>query len=681
LDIVEVFAHTAYEPTEKSIQLLCKLKGVNKAFRSVVTRQLSTDMKWLGVLAEGEDTFREEMAAMIHNGRYGDFFAGMSTFRFISQVQHAGLGLFLKHFVAEKGANHSRVVVAAMEYHRNDIVIQRFGCAVLMKLLKDEVVLKEHVLQGAAVVVEALVASPKDINLQYHAIMCLKRLTVNMAALPPTECNQIVKKISHIGQHDLMSYVVYRMIINRKDEAFQGEALMLLVVLSPYQVCDLEKAALAAPDSPVGIITARGMGPCIVDTMRIFKHNTKIQEDGCVVLAHMALNNLANMTNTAKCVVHIIESMQATGSTTLHATAMVSITALCIDAFCFDSKLSRVHRQNQDNFASAGVIPIMLSSLNEYAKTSATWAMKVLTNVIGGLDSMCLQNANNTGLFLQGNGINILVKAVFRSNNSIVPLTNFKDESWMCLFEMIEHILLHRRAGPDDSAASHMFMNILDRKYATVHGKGRACDTKYSLTQIVLMAVRGNIITTTSVLFMEISLRILGLCLKNSNGLKQMWHSGVGDILELMRFDKIRRGNRPSIQAGCLKLLTLLIAKDNSLALKSGVLELALADKYQLTPISLECNKNTLMLRTTVVRMQTLLCAEAVLAMHEMSVPSRNALLEAVLPLREPVDADSYDALVVLPHAPCFFDGCNCCCVVWIVTLFHTRSANTYWSC
>ena len=59
LDIVEVFAHAAYEPTEKSIKLLCKLKGVNKAFRSVVTRQLSTDMKWLGVLAEGEDTFRE----------------------------------------------------------------------------------------------------------------------------------------------------------------------------------------------------------------------------------------------------------------------------------------------------------------------------------------------------------------------------------------------------------------------------------------------------------------------------------------------------------------------------------------------------------------------------------------------------------------------------------------------
>jgi len=87
-------------------------------------------------------------------------------------------------------------------------------------------------------------------------------------------------------------------------------------------------------------------------------------------------------------------------------------------------------------------------------------------------------------------------------------------------------------------------------------------------------------------------------------------------------------------------------------------LELALADKYQLTPISLECNKNTLMLRTTVVRMQTLLCAEAVLAMHEMTVPSRNALLEAVLPLREPVDADSYDALVVLPHAPCFL--CDC---------------------
>ena len=658
LDIVEVFAHAAYEPTENSIKLLCKLKAISKAFRSTVTRQLSNDKKWLGVLAEGEDTFREQMPAMLHNGLYGDFFAGMGTFRFISQVQHDGLGVFLKHSVAEKGANRSRVVVAAMEYHRSDVTIQRFGCAVLLKLLKNEAVPKEQVLQEVAVVVEALVASPKDINLQFHAIMCLKRLTENMAALPPTEYNQIVKKISNVGQHDLMSYVVYRMILNRKDETFQGDALMLLVVLSPYQVCDLEKAALAAPDSAVGIITARGMGACIVDTMRIFKHNTKIQEHGCVVLAHMALNNLANMTHTAKCVVHIINSMQATGSTTLHATAMVSITALCIDAFCFDSKLSRVHRVHQNNFSSAGLIPMMLSSLNEYAKTSATWAMKVLCNVISGLDSMCLQNASNTGQFLRGNGINILVKAVFRSNNSIAPLINFKDESWMGMFEMIEHILLHRCAGPDDSAASHMFINILDHRYATVHGKGRACDTKYSLTQIVLMAVRGNTIATTSVAFMEISLRILALCLKHRNGFKQMSHTGVGDILELMCTDKIRRGNRPSIQAGCLKLLTLLIAKDNSLALKSGVLELALADKHSLTPISAECGKNTLMLRTTVVRMQTLQCAEAVLAMREMTVPSRNALLETVLPLREPVDADSYDALVVIPHAPCFV--CDC---------------------
>jgi len=42
----------------------------------------------------------------------------------------------------------------------------------------------------------------------------------------------------------------------------------------------------------------------------------------------------------------------------------------------------------------------MLSFLNEYAKTSSTWAMKVVVNVIRALDSLCLQNTKNTMRFV-----------------------------------------------------------------------------------------------------------------------------------------------------------------------------------------------------------------------------------------------------------------------------------------
>jgi len=123
--------------------------------------------------------------------------------------------------------------------------------------------------------------------------------------------------------------------------------------------------------------------------MKVFRNNTKIQEHGCVVLAHMALNDLDTMTDVSKCTMYIISSMQTTVGCTLHSTAMVSITALCVDAFSYNSKLSQVHKVNQDNFSNAGIIVLMLSLLNDYAKSYSTWAMKVLTNVISGLDSVC----------------------------------------------------------------------------------------------------------------------------------------------------------------------------------------------------------------------------------------------------------------------------------------------------
>jgi len=36
-----------------------------------------------------------------------------------------------------------------------------------------------------------------------------------------------------------------------------------------------------------------------------------------------------------------------------------------------------------------------------------------------------------------------MVKAVFRINNSVVPISNFREECWMAMFTWIENILVH----------------------------------------------------------------------------------------------------------------------------------------------------------------------------------------------------------------------------------------------
>ena len=172
--------------------------------------------------------------------------------------------------------------------------------------------------------------------------------------------------------------------------------------------------------------------------MKKFDESNLIQENGCLVLAHMASNNLGTMPNVAKCVMYVNNSMQMTVGSTLHSTAMVATTALFVERFSCNHATSQPHTANQDAFANAGILNLMLSSLNEYAKTSATWAMRVVVNDICALDALCWKNTKNTRRFVQANSINIMVKAVFRTNNSVVPISNFRDECWMAMFTMIE---------------------------------------------------------------------------------------------------------------------------------------------------------------------------------------------------------------------------------------------------
>jgi len=105
--------------------------------------------------------------------------------------------------------------------------------AVLLKLMQFQAIPKNDILSETATVVEVMVSSSTDMNAQYHAIMCLRGLTVNMGILPPLKGNEVIKAMCHVGGHDVMAYVTDRMIINREDESFHGDALKLLMILSP----------------------------------------------------------------------------------------------------------------------------------------------------------------------------------------------------------------------------------------------------------------------------------------------------------------------------------------------------------------------------------------------------------------------------------------------------------------
>ena len=631
-DIVECFMRTAYQPTEQSVAQLCLLKGVSKGFYALVTQQMTHDRTWLGALAKDEDTFRAGVPDMLREGCYDAFFVGMRTFRFMSLVQRDGWRIFLPLSAGRTGCKYSSVVMAAMQYHQRDVVVQRYGSAVLMNLLQDEVMVKGEELPLAAVMMAAIVASPADMNLQHHAVMCLCRIVQNISSYSAVDAAAALQAVSVVDKHDVMAYVVYRMMAHTNDIDFQEAAMVLLVWLSSCWHYDAEKVAALPPASLLARVYARGIARTVVDIMRVFKDSTKIQENGCLVLAHMAKNNLATLPDMPKCIMYVNNSMQMTVGSTLHSTAMVATTALCVERFSCNHLTSQPHKANQDAFANAGALNLLLSSLNEYARTSATWAMKVVVNVIRALDSLCRQNTTNTRRFVQANGINIMVKAAFRTNNSIVPISNFRDECWMAMFTMIDSILRHTDTDTTLASATEAhrpFLSILSRKYATTHGKTRG--TVYSLTEIVLLAVRGNKSYITSGPFMQTSLRILCQCMHNVCGLRQISRAGTHDVVQLMQNDKVRRGNRLGLQEDCLQVLALVLTKTPLPRLHDGLVQLAVADRWSIMQ-SPQYNRNMLTLRTVVVRLQMEQCAAVLLATQQITTSVRVALLAVVKP-------------------------------------------------
>ena len=650
-DIVECFMRTAYQPTEQGVAELCLLKGVSKTFYSLATHQMTHDTAWLGALAKDHEVFRTGVPDMLKEGSYDAFFVGMRTFRFMLLVQRDGWRHFLSHSAGRKGCKYSSVVMAAMQYHQRDVVVQRYGSAVLMNLLQDEVMVKGEEMPLAAVMMAAIVASPADMNLQQHAVMCLCRIVQNIGSYSTVDSAAALKAVSAVNGHDVMAYVVYRMTAHTKDKEFQEAAMLLVTCLSSSWQYNAEKIAKLPPASLLALVYARGMASAIVDIMRLFKDCTKIQENGCMALAHMASNNLGTMPDVPKCIMYVNNSMQMTVGSTLHSTAMVATTALCVERFSCNSATLQPHKVNQDAFANAGILNLMLSSLNEYAKTTATWAMKVVVNVIHALDSLCRHNTQNTMRFIQSNGVNIMVKAVFRNNNSF----NFRDECWMAMFTMIENILMHPEittatTAADTANAHGRFSSILSRKYATAHRNGSG--TVYSLTEIVLLAVRGNNSYVTSGPFMQTSLRILCLCMQNACGLRQIARAGTYDVVKLMQSDKARRGNRLGLQEDCLNMLALVLTKAPSPNLHNGLIELAVADRWSIMQ-SAQYDNNMLTLRTVVVRLQMEQCAGVLLASQDLTISVRVALLAVVTPPSTGLVATNYFKVLPPPYVLC----------------------------
>ena len=399
-DIVDGFIQSSCTPTDASVMELCKLMGVCKVFRTVVKRQLGDERGWLRLLNCDSVAFGRNIPQMLQNGEYDVFFGGLRRFRILPNAtfHHLAFKALIEHTLATPGENRAIAVVSVMRYHRHNLNVRRFGCGLLLRLQEQEIVPQGEVMREAAVIVDAMTESPHEANLQNHGVRCLARLIHQMVVLPPPMLTQetMCEKLCYTEGHDVIALILWGMSGNRSHEAWQDQAMFFLLRLAPYWRFDPEAAALLLPTSTYAAVYKVGVDKCVLQTMQIFKDNTAIQENACLFLAELALHNLVHLTNPRTVVATITSAIIMNGASTAHSVAIVSATALCVDRFSYDHELKTRNAIHQDMFVTGGTMALLLSALHDYTQGRVFWSARVLHNVIGALDSLCIDKMENT---------------------------------------------------------------------------------------------------------------------------------------------------------------------------------------------------------------------------------------------------------------------------------------------
>jgi len=549
-DIVDGFIQSSYPPTDESVTELCKLMGVCKIFRMAVKRQLADERGWLRSLKGDSAAFAKNMSQILDRGDYHVFFEGLRQFRILPDAtfHHLAFKALIEHTVATRGENRASAVVSVMRYHRHDLNVRRFGCGLLLRLQEQEIVPQGEIMREAAVVVDAMVESPHEANLQNHAVRCLTRLIQQMVILPPPMLTDEImcKKLCYTGGHDVIVLILWGMTRNRNHEVWQEQTMVFLLRLAPYWRFNPEAAALLLPASTSAAVYKVGVDKCVLQTMQMFKNNTAIQENGCLFLAELALQNLAHLTNSRTVVVTITSTIMMNSASTAHSVAMISATALCVDRFSYDRRLKTHNKIHQDMFVTGGAMCLLLSAVHDFTQGRVFWSAEVLHNVIGALDSLCIDNLENTSRFARANGIPIIVKALLRR-----PL-QLKTDASCAILGIFERIVaaIEPRGDNDHTGkdAIRCLLPLLSKKFYTEVGGGTH-KVQYSLVQIVLLIIRDNTQYQINNELVQVALRILCSCMKQKTGVEQVvLHGGIANILALINSDRKRSKKHPEVR-------------------------------------------------------------------------------------------------------------------------------------
>jgi len=650
-DIVDGFIQSSYTPTDASVMELCKLMGVCKVFRTAVKRQLADERGWLRLLKCESVAFESNVPQMLQNGEYDVFFDGLRRFRILPNAtfHHLAFKALIEHTLATPGENRASAVVSVMRYHRHNLNVRRFGCGLLLRLQEQEIVPQGEVMREAAVIVDAMAESPSEANLQNHGVRCLARMIHQMVVVPPMLTQETMcEKLCYTEGYDVIALILWGMSRNRNQEAWQDQVMFFLLRLAPYWRFDPAAAALLPPTSTCAAVYKVGVDKCVLQTMQIFKDNTAIQENACLFLAELALHNLVHLTNPRTVVATITSAMIMNGVSTAHSVAMVSATALCVDRFSYDHKLKTRNAIHQDMFVTGGTMALLLSALHDYTRGRVFWSARVLHNVIGALDSLCIDNIENTLRFARANGMPIVVKAFFRA-----PL-QLKSMGSCAIFALFEHIVAAIVPRDDndhtDKGAIRCLLPLLSKKFYTEVGGG-AHKTQHSLVEIVLIVIRDNTQQQLNDDLVQRALRILCSCMQQKTGVEQVvLHGGIADVLALMNSDWKRRNKHPEMRAGCLKVLATAASKYTLLPLHDGLLEFAFTTTCPPWLKSPDYDDDLHRLRTAVVRIQARECIDLILAAPKLVAGGDRIVLTEIVKIQDTtlLCAQPHDAAVAM---------------------------------
>jgi len=632
-DIFDDFLDHGYTLTSYAgVNNMGRLKRVCKLFRSAVIRHFAIECKIEPEMRKTQaNMFALTLDDTFQRAAYDEFFAGVRSARIHPSVQSTALGAFSTHIKSKpvmdalsvrvgKSEKQKRcsVVASVMRFHRSDPLVVGFGMAILDALMHTENIDEQHYPCIASAIIDAMYMFPENEELQTSAASALYSLTGKHASAVVACC---------MADGDAVALVLAAMRLKPEDRVFQWRSMDFVQVMTG---CLAWRRRPPPPgrvgkNDPVDRVWAQGVEICLLHIINTKENTSEKTTVGIQALANMAkmdIRRLGGMQTLTRAVVNWLQMFAA--GRTLHAMAMAPVCASCVQMFSYDARVGGSYVQNQNFFADAGVIPLMLAGLNAYTKGQFNWPMKTAANVIKGLDALCRNNHLNTAKFVNADGVDILIRAAFYSTMCTEQKPNFTSEAWVGALGMLYHIMTlkvrlrrpiedistdDKSADNDNTAAAAgavagspadqgaadaatyamPFLNLLSKKFPNTISSSlwlrsrtprNPLSQEYYITELPMLCIREKLDSgKPHDTLVCLCLELLCVCMKKPEGLLHMGDSGVESVLALKTQNAAKTRSCLEMDVLCVEVLTVAACPTRMLALHSGLIEVVMTHK------------------------------------------------------------------------------------------------------